>query len=103
MKKRRALLIGVPEYESDAITDLPVVRTDLENLHASLEKSGFTVRPIGTDGASQTGRSKILQALRRECREAIRRSFVLVFACGSGQSSGFRCHLNRLMLIQPSH
>lgn len=84
MKKRRALLIGVPEYESDAIADLPIVCTDLEHLHASLEKSGFTVRSIGTDGASQTGRSKILQALRRECKDAKGIDTLLLYFSGHG-------------------
>ncbi|MEH2205265.1 MAG: caspase family protein [Nostoc sp.] len=84
MKKRRALLIGVPEYESDAITNLPIVCRDIENLHASLEKSGFTIRSLGTDGISQTGRSKLLQALRRECKEAQGVETLLLYFSGHG-------------------
>lgn len=84
MKKRRALLIGVPEYESDAIDDLPIVRTDIETLHASLEKSGFSVRSLGVDGTSQTGRSKILQSLRRECKEAQGVETLLLYFSGHG-------------------
>lgn len=84
MKKRRALLIGVPEYESDAITDLPIVCRDIEYLHASLEKSGFNVRSLGTDGISQTGRSKLLQALRRECKEAQGIEILLLYFSGHG-------------------
>jgi len=84
MKKRRALLIGVPEYESDAIDDLPIVCTDIETLHASLEKSGFSVRSVGTDGIPQTGRSKVLQALRRECKEAQGVETLLLYFSGHG-------------------
>ncbi|MEH1829400.1 MAG: caspase family protein [Nostoc sp.] len=84
MKKRRALLIGIPEYESDAITNLPIVCRDIENLHASLEKSGFTIRSLGTDGISQTGRSKLLQALRRECKEAQGVETLLLYFSGHG-------------------
>ncbi|OYD92469.1 hypothetical protein CDG76_23365 [Nostoc sp. 'Peltigera membranacea cyanobiont' 210A] len=84
MKKRRALLIGVPEYESDAITNLPIVCRDIENLHASLEKSGFTIHSLGTDGISQTGRSKLLQALRRECKEAQGVETLLLYFSGHG-------------------
>ncbi|MBW4474909.1 MAG: caspase family protein [Stenomitos rutilans HA7619-LM2] len=83
MSKRRALLIGVPEYESDAIPNLPIVRKDLETLHTALEKSGFTVRSLGADGLSH-GRSKIRQALIRECKEAQGIEILLLYFSGHG-------------------
>jgi hypothetical protein len=84
MSKRRALLIGVPEYESDAITNLPVVRRDVESLHGALERSGFSVRSLGTESTTQTGRSKILQAFRRECRESQGLETLLLYFSGHG-------------------
>ncbi len=84
MSKRRALLIGVPEYESDAIADLSVVRRDIESLHGALERSGFSVRALGTEGTVQTGRSKILQALRRECRDSQGVDTLFLYFSGHG-------------------
>ena len=83
MSKRRALLIGVSEYESDAIPDLPIVCQDLKSLHAALEKSGFAVRSLGEDGLSY-GRSKILQTLRRECKAAQKLEILLLYFSGHG-------------------
>ena len=84
MKKRRALLIGVPDYESEAIDNLTVVRHDLENLHSALEQSGYSVRSLGTEGILQTGRSKILQALRQECRRSKGVDTLLFYFSGHG-------------------
>lgn len=84
MSKRRALLIGVPEYESDAIADLSIVRRDVESLHGALERSGFSVRSLGTESTAQTGRSKILQALRRECKDSQGVETLLLYFSGHG-------------------
>jgi len=84
MSKRRALLVGVPEYESDAIANLPVVRRDIESLHGALERSGFSVRSLGTESTTQTGRSKILQAFRRECKESQGVETLLLYFSGHG-------------------
>jgi len=83
MKKRRALLIGVPEYENKKL-DLPVVRNDVENLHSSLEKSGFTVRTLGMGDKSESGRNKIAQALRKECRDAKGIETLILYFSGHG-------------------
>ncbi len=49
MGKRRALLIGVPEYQIDTIADIPVVANDLEQLHSVLRESGYAeVKKLGT-------------------------------------------------------
>ena len=83
MGKRRALLIGVSEYESDAIPNLSIVCQDLKLLHASLEKSGFVVRSLGESGLSY-GRSKILQTLRQECKGAQNLDTLLLYFSGHG-------------------
>ena len=93
MKKRRALLIGIPEYESDAITDLPVVNRDIETLHTALEKSGFVIRTVGVDGESQTGRNKVLRELRRECKEAKGVETLLLYFSGHGMHYGGKDYL----------
>jgi Caspase domain len=84
MKNRRALLIGVPEYDSDRIDNLPIVNQDLELLHTSLEKSGFSVRSIGTDGAATTTQNKIKQAIRKECKETKKTEVLLLYFSGHG-------------------
>jgi hypothetical protein len=76
-------LIGVPEYENKKL-DLPVVRNDVENLHSSLEKSGFTVRTLGMGDKSETGGNKIKQALRRECRDAKGIETLILYFSGHG-------------------
>ncbi|NEQ50957.1 MAG: hypothetical protein F6K11_12620 [Leptolyngbya sp. SIO3F4] len=84
MVKRRAVLIGVSEYESNAFDNLPVVRRDLEILHTALEKSDYSVRTIGAEDSDQTGRTKILKALRKECREAKGVEVLLLYFSGHG-------------------
>ncbi|NES23994.1 MAG: caspase family protein [Symploca sp. SIO3E6] len=84
MTKRRALLIGVPEYESDRIEDLPVVCKDLEVLNSSLEQSGYLVRSLGGDNAAQLTRNRIINSLRRECREARGVDILLLYFSGHG-------------------
>ncbi|MEL6130513.1 MAG: caspase family protein, partial [Cyanobacteria bacterium J06628_4] len=84
MKKRRALLVGVPEYESSALEDLPVVRRDLEILHAAVEQSGYSVRTMGTEGIDQTGQNKLLRAFRRELLHARGLDVLLLYFSGHG-------------------
>ena len=84
MTKRRAVLIGVSEYESNAFENLPVVRRDLEILHAALEKSDYAVRTVGAEDSDQTGRTKILKALRKACREAKGVEVLLLYFSGHG-------------------
>ena len=84
MKRRKALLIGVPEYESDALEDLPVVLRDLEILQATLEQSRYAVRVLGTEGIEQTGQNKILRALRKELLNAKDVDVLLLYFSGHG-------------------
>ncbi|MBE9065318.1 caspase family protein [Leptolyngbya cf. ectocarpi LEGE 11479] len=84
MQKRRALLVGVPEYESSVLEDLPVVRRDLEILHAAVEQSGYSVRTMGTDGIEQTGQNKLLRAFRKELLHAKGLDVLLLYFSGHG-------------------
>jgi len=84
MTKRRALLIGVPEYRSDGIENLPVVRKDLEVLNSSLEQSGYRVRSLGVDNASLLTRSTIINSLRQECKKARGVETLLLYFSGHG-------------------
>lgn len=84
MQKRRALLIGVPEYDSDQISNLDIVRQDIEFLHISLEKSGFSVRSLGTDGGTISSQNKIKQEIRKEFSEAKKTDVLLIYFSGHG-------------------
>ena len=84
MKNRRALLIGVPEYDSDKIDNLLIVNQDIELLHSSLEKSGFSVRSLGADGEATSSQNKIKQAIRKECKEARNTEILLLYFSGHG-------------------
>lgn len=84
MQKRRALLVGVPEYESNVLEDLPVVRRDLEILHAAVEQSGYSVRTMGTEGIDQTGQNKLLRAFRKELLNARGLDVLLLYFSGHG-------------------
>ena len=84
MKNRRALLIGVPEYDSDKIDNLLIVNQDMELLHSSLEKSGFSVRSLGTGGEATSSQNKIKQAIRKECKEAKNTDTLLFYFSGHG-------------------
>ena len=55
-----------------------------ENLHVVLEQSGYSVRTIGNDDILQTSRSKILQALRQECRNSKGVDTLLLYFSGHG-------------------
>ena len=84
MSKRHALLIGVPEYESPVIPDIPVIRNDLMLLQASLEKSGFSVKSIGANGSLDSGRNKILHFLRRQSKDCGEVDVLLIYFSGHG-------------------
>ena len=84
MASRRALLVGVPEYDSDAITNLSIVRNDVNTLHAALESSQFSVCSVGLKDKSETTRSKILQKIRSYCRQARDEETLLLYFSGHG-------------------
>src|SRR5690242_8809749 len=84
MKKRRALLIGVPEYQNKSIPDLPVVRRDVGNLELVLKRSGFDVRSQGIEDKFDSGRSMIWTSLRQVCQNAKSGEILLLYFSGHG-------------------
>jgi len=84
MGRRRALLVGIPEYNSDVFPDLPVVRRDVDILREVLEASGYTVRSHGVSSPLEGTRSGITSALRKACREAQRGETLLLYFSGHG-------------------
>ncbi|MEO1670958.1 MAG: NB-ARC domain-containing protein [Cyanobacteria bacterium J06631_2] len=93
MVKRRALLIGVPKYQSNAIKDLPIVINDLSYLRDSLVASDFDVTTIGGDISENTGRSSILQHLRNACRKTKGVETLLLYFSGHGIHYGGKDYL----------
>ncbi|MGR3278819.1 NB-ARC domain-containing protein [Acaryochloris marina NIES-2412] len=84
MGKRRALLIGVPEYLSSQIESLPVVHQDLDTLETSLRKSNYDVTVVGREGAKETSRSQVLNQLRKSCRQAKGVETLFLYLSGHG-------------------
>ena len=56
-----------------------IVNQDIELLHSSLEKSGFSVRSLGTDGEITSTQNKIKQAIRKECKESKDTDILLLY------------------------
>ena len=52
---RKALLIGVPEYEEEAIPNLSFIPNDIARLQDSLESSGYHVESLGIGPRKATG------------------------------------------------
>jgi hypothetical protein len=67
MAKRRALLIGVPEYNDPTIISFPeVVRRDVDELEKSLRSSGYQeVKIKGLDKTYESTRTQIIDELER--------------------------------------
>ncbi len=87
MLVRTALLIGVPEYDSDAIENLPTVRNDVDKLRTALESSEYAVRTVSFDHLLDTSKSKVLQAIRHECKWAKPNQLLLIYFGGHGVHS----------------
>ena len=83
MHKRKALLIGVPKYDSASIPDLhPVVESDIELVSEAVRSSGYEVRTLGITQAA-TG-TRIRKDLSRFFKEASRGDTLLVHFTGHG-------------------
>jgi len=82
MPKRRALLIGVPIYHSDAIHDLLFISDDVKKLQEALESSGYHVTPIGL--SEKASRSIIRGEINRFCTKADKDEDLLLFFSGHG-------------------
>lgn len=77
----RALLIGVPSYKDERITDLPFIRDDLAELEAALAGAGYAVEVHDTE---QTGRDEIESAVEIFFQEALPGQTLLLFLSGHG-------------------
>lgn len=84
MSKRLALLIGVPEYDKEAIPNLPVVHNDIRDLASVLERSKYTVRALGTGGANPATRNNTRGAIEDALSEAGTGDTLLVYFSGHG-------------------
>ncbi|QLE58860.1 caspase domain-containing protein [Nostoc sp. TCL26-01] len=84
MAKRRALLIGVPEYDSKNFNALPVVHRDAEILEPVLRKSGFHVELRGLINKDDTLKSNIVKVLKQECNNASKDDILFLYYSGHG-------------------
>ena len=95
MAKRRALLIGVPEYVDDTIVSFrEVVRRDLEDLERSLRASGYQdIRSRGLENLLEVTRTRIIDELERFVTGATEGDTLLVYLSGHGLHHGGRDYL----------
>lgn len=86
MQKRRALLIGVPEYRDEAIDSFPdVVRQDIDNLEKALRLSGFHDISIhGLNDPWESTRPRILDRIEHFLGDATDGDTLIVYLSGHG-------------------
>jgi hypothetical protein len=85
----KALLIGVPDYDDDALPDLPCVTTDLVELEAALRTTGYEV---DVHDVGKTDRDSLDQAVERVLQEAAKGQTVLIYLSGHGiNHNGIDC------------
>ena len=60
---RRALLIGIPEYDEKQLHPLPAVRKDVSELERVLQLSGYEVQTLGTGDKNETTRGRLMGAI----------------------------------------
>lgn len=86
MPKRRALLIGVPDYKDKSIVSFPdVVRSDIDYLGHALQSSGYhEVKIRGLDDIWEATRTRISDELERFLVSATQGDTVLVYLSGHG-------------------
>lgn len=60
---RRALLIGIPEYDEKQLHPLPAVRKDVSELERVLQLSGYDVKTLGTGDKNETTRGRLKRAI----------------------------------------
>jgi hypothetical protein len=93
---RRALLIGVSEYDGDLFKPLSgTVNADIERMTEALRESDYAVEhcaPSRSDGR-QPNRGAIQQALRRACLEAPAGGVLLIYYSGHGIVIGGQSYL----------
>jgi hypothetical protein len=93
MNKRRALLIGVPEYDSEFIPPLPVVCQDIQRLEEVLKSAEFEVQVKGISDKGDSGKREIYTAIREECKKAQTGETLLLYFSGHGVNLGGKDYL----------
>ena len=78
-----ALLIGVPEYESDAIQNLAFAANDVTTLAETFAGIGYEVDTLGVDGRLAT-RSHIISTVFDACRSASQNETLVIYFSGHG-------------------
>ncbi|MEM7028853.1 MAG: caspase family protein, partial [Chloroflexota bacterium] len=84
MTTRKALLIGVPEYDSTDIGNLSFVRQDMEAVQAALESSDYQVEAIGADSKVGVSPNTLRRYIKQFCREASADDTLLLYFIGHG-------------------
>ncbi|MFG1822641.1 caspase family protein [Microbispora bryophytorum] len=87
MSDRRALLMGVSEYDGDLFKSLGgTINADIERMFEVLRESDYSIECCAPnrDGGQQPNRGAIQQALRRACLEAPPGSVLLIYYSGHG-------------------
>ncbi|MEM7539488.1 MAG: caspase family protein [Chloroflexota bacterium] len=84
-KKRRACLIGIPQYRSTAIGNLDVVRTDITQLQMVLESSGYQVEThCPNPGEPDMTLGNLRKTIKAACRTATSGETLLIYFSGHG-------------------
>lgn len=63
MERRRALLIGIPEYDEKLLPSLPAVQNDVAELERTLLLSGYDVRTLGTGDKNEATLGRLMKAI----------------------------------------
>jgi Caspase domain len=74
----RALLIGVSEYDSDAIPNLDFVANDLNSLGSSLTGLGYEVTTLGGSGKRSPTHNTLIHEVTEFCRHGIQTDEVAI-------------------------
>src|ERR1700733_1062480 len=80
----RALLVGIPEYDSEAITNLPFVEQDIARLAESCQLAGYETTTLGVRNSPRATRGSILASVHGLCRTARRGETIFISFSGHG-------------------
>jgi len=81
---RRALLIGIPEYEKNEIEDIPVIREDLALMVQALESLDFATEVVGLDAGEPPTGVAVEERLLGLLDHAAPQETLLVYFTGHG-------------------
>jgi hypothetical protein len=84
MARRKALLIGVPEFRKKIIPVLKIVKQDIEILHQALKQSDYNVKIQGINNPLDGTRTAIIDGLTEICSETKSGDTLLIYFSGHG-------------------